>query len=249
VEGRGDAHESDALKVKRRIPRRTFLKQGAVATAAAVLVPARVAANVSRLGGTPGRTYAPRRVAVLGAGLAGLVAGYELTKAGHEVTLLEARSRPGGRVLTRGRFWEAGRTNGFAVMDVPAEIWPSSFGQAGRRAVLQTYVRHFTSVEWQKKGEAERVAAALGLAEQALPGARGAFERGLVKCWGEDEWAGCAWTHPSLVQLVAVGAPEGRVYFAGEHGSSYPSWMNGALESGSHAAAAVEEAVRAEAGV
>ena len=41
-----------------------------------------------------------RQVVVLGAGLAGLAAAYELKKAGYAVTLLEARSRPGGRVLT-----------------------------------------------------------------------------------------------------------------------------------------------------
>jgi monoamine oxidase len=39
-------------------------------------------------------------VLVLGAGLAGLAAAYELEKAGYAVTVLEARSRPGGRVLT-----------------------------------------------------------------------------------------------------------------------------------------------------
>src|SRR5262249_42103666 len=50
-------------------------------------------------------------------GLAGLAATYELTQAGHEVTVLEARSRPGGRVHTlRGTFAdglyaEAGATN------------------------------------------------------------------------------------------------------------------------------------------
>ena len=37
------------------------------------------------------------KVAVLGAGIAGLVAAYELRKAGYEVTVLEARDRPGGR--------------------------------------------------------------------------------------------------------------------------------------------------------
>ena len=37
---------------------------------------------------------------ILGAGMAGLVAGYELSKLGHDVTILEARMRPGGRVHT-----------------------------------------------------------------------------------------------------------------------------------------------------
>src|SRR5205085_2920655 len=41
-----------------------------------------------------------KSVVIIGAGLAGLAAGYELNLAGHEVTILEARNRPGGRVLT-----------------------------------------------------------------------------------------------------------------------------------------------------
>ena len=53
---------------------------------------------------------------VIGAGLAGLSAAYELTRAGHDVTVLEARTRPGGRVLTLrdpfpdGLYAEAGAT-------------------------------------------------------------------------------------------------------------------------------------------
>lgn len=46
------------------------------------------------------RTRASKKVIVIGAGLAGLAAGYELTQAGHDVTILEASARPGGRVLT-----------------------------------------------------------------------------------------------------------------------------------------------------
>lgn len=107
-------------------------------------------------------------------------------------------------------------------------------------------MRHYTAAEWAKKSEAERLTAALTLTEQAAPGARAAFERGAVKCWGEDPWAGCAWTHPSGPQLVAAGAPEGCIHFAGEHASVYAGWMNGALESGHRAARAVNEAAGRE---
>lgn len=58
-------------------------------------------------------TAAPRKVIVVGAGLAGLAAAYELNKLGHDVTVLEAQDRAGGRVLTirgfdEGLYGEAG---------------------------------------------------------------------------------------------------------------------------------------------
>ena len=43
---------------------------------------------------------ASKRVIIIGAGIAGLSAGYELTQLGHQVTILEARARPGGRIHT-----------------------------------------------------------------------------------------------------------------------------------------------------
>src|SRR5205823_8285024 len=49
---------------------------------------------------TTERRGARKRVLILGAGLAGVAAGYELSRAGHDVTILEAQLRPGGRVHT-----------------------------------------------------------------------------------------------------------------------------------------------------
>ena len=45
-----------------------------------------------------------RRVAVVGAGFAGLAAAHELLSAGYDVTVYEARNRVGGRVLSFGDF-------------------------------------------------------------------------------------------------------------------------------------------------
>jgi len=42
----------------------------------------------------------PRKVVIVGAGVAGLVAAYELLQAGHEPLILEAQHRLGGRILT-----------------------------------------------------------------------------------------------------------------------------------------------------
>ncbi len=61
----------------------------------------------------------PQSVVILGGGLAGLAAGYELKKAGHSVTILEARKPAGGRVRTLRSFADG----------MYAEAGPNSFPQ------------------------------------------------------------------------------------------------------------------------
>ncbi len=81
---------------RKPIDRRTFLWRSAGAFGAA----GAAAWSSFAHGGIRRQAGSSKEVLVLGAGLAGLAAAYELDKAGFGVTVLEARSRPGGRVRT-----------------------------------------------------------------------------------------------------------------------------------------------------
>jgi monoamine oxidase len=55
---------------------------------------------VTPAAGLEHRDQVPKRVIVIGAGLAGLVAAFELARQGHDPVVLEAQNRVGGRVYT-----------------------------------------------------------------------------------------------------------------------------------------------------
>ncbi len=80
------------------LSRRKFLKDTALT--AAVLSTSSPLDLLAASQKTFERIGPPKKVVVMGAGLAGLSAAFELTQAGHDVTILEAQMRPGGRVLT-----------------------------------------------------------------------------------------------------------------------------------------------------
>jgi monoamine oxidase len=92
------------------INRRRFLKEISLSAAALALMP--YVARAERRGGIK-LMGEPKSIVILGAGLAGLAAGYELKQAGHKVTILEARKIAGGRLQTlrsfaEGQYAEAG---------------------------------------------------------------------------------------------------------------------------------------------
>jgi monoamine oxidase len=61
----------------------------------------------------------PRKVVVVGAGMAGLVAAYELLRAGHDPWLLEARGRVGGRIETLREPFAPGLVAEAGAMRIP----------------------------------------------------------------------------------------------------------------------------------
>src|ERR1700749_3073983 len=76
----------------KKIKRRTFIKDTLIVGAGAMVAPQLLSAE----------TILPtsKKVIVAGAGITGLCCAYELMKAGHEVTVLEASGRYGGHVFT-----------------------------------------------------------------------------------------------------------------------------------------------------
>jgi monoamine oxidase len=96
--------------MRRRISRRELLR-GAVG-AGLLGAAGRPAGGVRAQSGPAELATTPRKVLVLGAGMAGLTAALALLRRGHDVTVVEYQNRVGGRMLSLplrdGQFTEAG---------------------------------------------------------------------------------------------------------------------------------------------
>lgn len=130
------------------ISRRGFLRQLALGSAA---LPLLKGINYAASRANLKQTGISRNIVVLGAGLAGLSAAYELQNAGHHITLIEARKPVGGRVRTirapfeNGQYAEAGPlsfppshtfTYGYAT-DFKLPLRPSFKAGLGQIASIQ----------------------------------------------------------------------------------------------------------------
>lgn len=140
---------------------------------------------------------------------------------------------------TRRRFWEDEGLNGFGTSDKKFEVWCPTFNKPGRRGLLQAYNYEDYAEKLDKLGEAELRAQAIEDMAEVHPGLRPNLETVIAKSWMNDPWQRGAYTTYSAGQIrwyADICRPEGRVWFAGEHASGWPGWMQGALTSGIKAA-------------
>jgi monoamine oxidase len=149
---------------------------------------------------------------------------------------------------SRREFWTGEGLGISAYTDLPVmAIVNSTLNQAGIRGIIDSYTTGEQARRLTGMTEGERLNFALHQIEQVYPSIRKNFEGGTSVCWDEDRWArgAYAWFKPGQMSdlLPHISRPEGRIHFAGEHASSWPGWMQGAIQSGHRAAREINEAV------
>ena len=122
----------------------------------------------------------------------------------------------------------------------PQPLLPRPWSRDRPRVILASYTWSEDAQRWGSLKPNDRIVQALEDVAEIHPQITQEFEVGVSWMWHDDEFAGGAFAlfdpgQQTLLQDQIV-KPEGRIYFAGEHASSYHAWIQGALESGIRAA-------------
>jgi monoamine oxidase len=149
----------------------------------------------------------------------------------------------------RRRRWETedGIEGGATVTDLPVRRmnYPTPSSANERGVLLASYTWGQDALQWGAMDEETRLEEALDDVSRIHPWIRGEYEGGASHAWYGDRWARGAFALFAPDQQTelqqAIVAPEGRIYFAGEHCSLYHAWIQGALESGIRAAREISE--------
>jgi monoamine oxidase len=148
---------------------------------------------------------------------------------------------------TDTRFWmDADRpTELYVGTDLPiAIVRDVSYNQPGTRGLLEGLITGAKAREMANLSESERLDAVLTMMELVVPGTTHHFEGGTSKCWDNDRWTLGDIVNFQPGELARYGpaltAPEGRLYFAGDAGSPWPGWVQGAIYSGHRAAREID---------
>ena len=150
-------------------------------------------------------------------------------------------------VQTRTRFWIDDGISGNASTDLPVMgVYERTINQQGTRGILESYQAGPSARRTTGLSEKERLAEALDGMAKVYPKILEQYEGGASKSWDDDEWSrgAYAWFKPGQMTTLIpyVASAEGRVHFAGEHASTQPGWMEGALESAERVVREIDQA-------
>jgi monoamine oxidase len=139
-------------------------------------------------------------------------------------------------VQTRTRFWLTAGLSANASTDLPVMgIYERAINQPATRGLLESYMAGAAARRAMAMAPGERLTSALTGMAKVYPQIRAEHEGGTSKSWDDDEWSrgAYAWFEPGEMMslMPVIVRPEGRIHFAGDHASTQPGWMEGAVES------------------
>lgn len=149
---------------------------------------------------------------------------------------------------TRKRFWLDEGLSGSVTTDLPlTSAYDKNHYLPGTRGMLEAYVAGARARVLAALPDNQRINFTVQQMEKIFPSIRKHYEGGASISWDQEEWTRGAyvWFKPGQMEsfLPHFAKPEGRVYFAGDHLSPWPGWMNGALQSGYRTAREINQAV------
>jgi monoamine oxidase len=148
-------------------------------------------------------------------------------------------------IQTNGRPWQRQGLSGFAEMNNSAEIWSPGWDRPGGSGILQVYQEGQRALQLDEMNDEGRSRFAAQLIDRVFPGQLIDPRGGTSFSWQQNEWARGAYSELRPGQVYAfspaLASREGRIHFAGEHTSTEPGWMQGALSSGYRAAKELNE--------
>lgn len=149
---------------------------------------------------------------------------------------------------SKERFWKKEGDSGEAYVDLPImRVLEHPLSGSYDRGILEAFMSGSKARDLAALPKETQTDFALKHMEKVHPGIRKHFSAAATYFWDSNPWAKGAycWFKPGQLKLfsTSMAEPEGRIFFAGEHTSSLPARMEGAIESGYRAALEVHEVI------
>lgn len=149
-------------------------------------------------------------------------------------------------IQTKTRFWTNKGIGGLKIArtDTPIErLWDLSNVQDGDTGLFVAYMQNQAGLDFAAQAEAARVDYVKSAVATFFPEIDAEMDSAQYKIWQDDPWVQGAWGYYKPGEIAdwmpASKAPEGRIYFCGEHTSPWSGWMQGAFESANRVVAQI----------